>query len=375
MSDLELGQQHALTLPAFRHYLVRHRSGAAGRYRSRVIPVLRDRRFPRLSVLLALLTLVVLLVVITAELTGRSAADATTNRAVAQPLRSEVRLLPFTGAGLSTQKAVVLGLVEGITEFLPISSTGHLLVAEKLMDVGTQSDKAKRAADAYALIIQLGAILAVLVISWRRVVDVLQGVVGKSETGRRLLINLICAFVPAAAVGVLLDSTLEKYLLKPVPVAAAWLVGGVAILFFAKKFKEAQTSGRVLDAMTPKDAVMIGVAQSIALWPGVSRSLVTILGAILLGFALKDAVEFSFLLGLCTLGAAAGYALAKDGSLVFDTFGVRTPLIGMVVAFISAVVAVKWMVAYLNKRDLSLFGFYRIGVGVLALVLVATNQL
>jgi undecaprenyl-diphosphatase len=336
-----------------------------------VIPVLRDRRFPRLSVLLGVLTLVLTLVALVFTL------SISTVTAIASPTPpiAQAKLVPETDAGMSTAKAVVLGLVEGITEFLPISSTGHLLVAEKLMDVGTQNDDAKRAADAYALIIQLGAIAAVLVISWRRVVDVLQGVVGKSETGRRLLLNLICAFVPAAVVGVLLDSTLEKHLLKPVPVAAAWLVGGVAILFFAKKFKEAQTSGRVLDAMTPKDAVMIGVAQSIALWPGVSRSLVTILGAILLGFALKDAVEFSFLLGLCTLGAAAGYALAKDGSLVFDTFGTTTPLIGMVVAFVSAVVAVKWMVAYLNKRDLSLFGFYRIGVGVLALVLVATNQL
>jgi undecaprenyl-diphosphatase len=120
---------------------------------------------------------------------------------------------------------------------------------------------------------------------------------------------------------------------------------------------------------------MIGVAQSLALWPGVSRSLVTILGAILLGFRLRDAVEFSFLLGLCTLSAAAGYSLLKDGSLVFDTFGTTTPLIGMVVAFVSAAVAVKWLVAYLNKHDLSMFGIYRLVAGVVTLGLVAANKL
>ena len=276
---------------------------------------------------------------------------------------------------LSAAKAVVLGLVEGVTEFLPISSTGHLLVAERLLDVGTQSDDAKKAADAYAVIIQLGAIAAVLLISWRRVVDVLQGLVGRSETGRRLLINLLAAFVPAAAVGVLFDSVLEKHLLKPVPVAIAWIVGGVAILGLSRRLTASNTSGRLLDAMTTRHALIIGVAQALALWPGVSRSLVTIVAAILLGFRVSDAVEFSFLLGLCTLSAAAGYSLLKDGSLVFDTFGTGTPLIGMLVAFVSAAVAVKWMVAYLNKRDLSIFGIYRVVVGVATLVLVATNVL
>ncbi len=276
---------------------------------------------------------------------------------------------------LSAAKAVVLGLVEGITEFLPISSTGHLLVAERLLDVGTQSDDAKKAADAYAVIIQLGAIAAVLLISWRRVLDVLQGVVGRSETGRRLLFNLLAAFVPAATVGVLFDSVLEENLLKPVPVAIAWIVGGVAILGLSRRLAASNTSGRLLDAMTPRHALIIGVAQALALWPGVSRSLVTIVAAILLGFRVSDAVEFSFLLGLCTLSAAAGYSLLKDGSLVFDTFGTGTPLIGMLVAFVSAAVAVKWMVAYLNKRDLSIFGIYRVVVGVATLVLVATNAL
>jgi undecaprenyl-diphosphatase len=353
---------------------------SGGRYGAWVIVRRPRRRLPRLFAALLAGFL---------ALTGALAGFGFTGAALASPTATSPAAINATSARvgtvatgtpakdstLTTPKAIALGLIEGITEFLPISSTGHLLVAEKLMDIGTQDTASKDAADAYAVIIQLGAIVAVLLISWKRVLDVLQGLIGKSETGRRLLINLIAAFVPAAVVGVLLDKLLEKHLLKPVPVAIAWLVGGAAIIALAKKFKAAQHAGRLLDSMTPKDAVMIGVAQSVALWPGVSRSLVTILGAILLGFRLRDAVEFSFLLGLCTLSAAAGYSLLKDGSLVFDTFGTTTPLIGMVVAFVSAAVAVKWLVSYLNKHDLSMFGIYRLFAGVVTLGLVAANKL
>ena len=241
------------------------------------------------------------------------------------------------------------------------------------MDVGTKNDADKKATDAYTVIIQLGAILAVLLVSWKRVLEVLQGLIGKSAIGRRLLIALICAFVPAAAVGVLFNDAIDKRLLKPTPVALAWLAGGLAIVVFAKRYKKAMRGGRILDSITPKDAVIIGIAQSLSLWPGVSRSLVTILAAVLLGFSLSAAVEFSFLLGLCTLGAACAYSLLKDGSLVFDTYGKTAPLVGIVVAFGAAAVAVRWMINYLNRRDLSVFAVYRFAAGLVTLWLVATK--
>ena len=296
--------------------------------------------------------------------------------AVAQALTARVSGQPApvgVSSELTLPKAIVLGLVEGVTEFLPISSTGHLLVAERLMGIGTRSDAAKEAADAYAVIIQLGAIGAVLLISWRRVVDVFAGLLGRSATGKRLLLNLVTAFLPAAALGVALDSTFDSKLLKPTPVAIAWLVGGVCILLLGRRYRAAKAGGRGLDQLTWQHAGLIGVAQSLALWPGVSRSLVTIVGAILLGYRLVDAVEFSFLLGLCTLSAAAGYSILKDGSLVFDSYGTVTPLIGMVVAFVSAAVAVKWMIGYLNSHDLSVFGWYRIAAGVAAFALIAST--
>lgn len=272
---------------------------------------------------------------------------------------------------LNPLKAVVLGAVEGLTEFLPVSSTGHLHVAEQLMDVGT-TPGSKPAADAYTVIIQLGAIVAVLVVSWRRVLDVLNGLIGRSEVGKKLLLALIAAFVPAAVVGVLFDSLLEKHLLKTVPIAVAWLAGGAAILVLGARYRSAKSAGSALESITTKQSLIIGCAQALALWPGVSRSLVTILAAILVGLSLSAAVEFSFLLGLLTLSAAAGYKLLSDGGLVFDTYGSTNPLIGMVAAFVFAVIAVRWMITYLHKHDLSVFAWYRIAIGVLTLVLVAT---
>ena len=275
---------------------------------------------------------------------------------------------------LTTGKAVVLGLVEGLTEFLPVSSTGHLHVAEQLMDVG-KTPATKDAMDSYTVIIQVGAILAVLLISWRRVVEVFQGLIGRSTEGRKLLLALAAAFVPAAVIGVVLDKAIGDDLLKTLPIALAWIVGGVAILVFGPRYRSAQRGGRALESLTVREGAIIGVAQALALWPGVSRSLVTILAAIIIGLSLEAAVEFSFLLGLLTLGAATVYKLGRDGSLVFDTYGKASPLIGIAVAFVSAAVGVKWMLGYLHRHDLTVFAGYRIAIGVVAIGLMATTLL
>lgn len=285
----------------------------------------------------------------------------------------------LAAASVSTEhlpawKAVILGLVEGVTEFLPISSTGHLLVAERLLDLGTNATT-KDAIDAYTVIVQLGAIVAVLVVSWRRVLDVFQGLIGRSANGRRLLINLLVSFVPAVFFGLLGKKVIEKHLLRPVPVALAWIVGGVVILALASRYRAASDAGWSMDQLTTRNAAIIGGAQVLALWPGVSRSLVTILAAVLVGMKLRDAVEYSFLLGLLTLGAASVYSIAKDGSLVGDTYGWSSPILGMAVAFVSALIAVKWMVAFLNRRDLTVFAWYRLAAGAVCLALVAAGTI
>jgi undecaprenyl-diphosphatase len=276
---------------------------------------------------------------------------------------------------LTNVKAAVLGLVEGVTEFLPVSSTGHLLVAERILKVG-QNKNTKEATDAYTVIIQLGAILAVLVVSWRRIQSIIMGLFGKSADGRKLLIALICALVPTAIIGLVLDKTAEKYLLKVPVVAAAWILGAVAIFLLHTRYKNAQAGGKALELLTPKNAVIIGLVQTIAVaLPGTSRSLVTILAAVVLGFSLSAAVEFSFLLGLATLSAAALLKINTDGQLVLDTFGTTAPLIGLVVAAVSAGVAVKWMISYLNNHDLRLFGVYRIGAAVVTLGLLGAGAI
>ena len=275
---------------------------------------------------------------------------------------------------LTAAKALILGIVEGITEFLPISSTGHLLVTQKLLGVG-DTDATKDAADTYAITIQAGAILAVVVLYCARLKSMASGLVGRDESGRRVLGALAIAFVPAAVVGVALESAIKNHLFGVGPVIAAWIVGGVLILYAARYFRQRPSGTLSLEDITVRAAVVIGIAQVLALWPGTSRSLVTILAALALGFSMPAALEFSFLLGLATLTAATAFEALKHGSELIDTYGWVNPLIGFVAAFVSAVIAVRWLVGYLNKHGLELFGWYRLVVAAIALVLVATNVL
>ena len=269
-------------------------------------------------------------------------------------------------------KAAVLGVVEGVTEYLPISSTGHLLIAERILDVG-QGDADREAINSYTVIIQLGAILAVLVVSWRRVIQVLKGLVGRSEPGRRLLMALVVAFVPAAIIGKGGEKIISDRLLKPWPVVAAWIVGGVVLLVLWPRL--AARAGHALESLTLRQAGCIGLAQVLALWPGTSRSLVTIMAGLAVGLELVAAVEFSFLLGLVTLGAATAYEGLTNGSTVIDRFGTGTPLVGIVVAAVAAFVSVRWMLGWLRGRGLAVFGWYRIGVGLAVGVLLLTNAI
>jgi undecaprenyl-diphosphatase len=275
---------------------------------------------------------------------------------------------------LTLGQAILFGLVEGITEFLPISSTGHLLLLARVLEVG-QSGPAEDALKSYEIAIQAGAILAVVGLYRHRLLTMVEGVTGRSEDGRRVLVGVAIAFVPAAIVGVLLENAIKDQLFGAPPVIVAWIVGGLAILELTRRGVLSPQGGRPLEALTARDAVVIGAAQVIALWPGTSRSMVTIVAALLIGYSMAAAVEFSFLLGFVTLGAATGYQVLKDGQEMIDAFGWVTPIVGLVAAFLAAAASIKWMVGYLERHDLSVFGWYRIGIGVLAAVLIAAGAM
>ncbi|CAN5643221.1 undecaprenyl-diphosphate phosphatase [soil metagenome] len=285
-----------------------------------------------------------------------------------------------TETAMTAWKAAVLGLIEGVTEYLPISSTGHLLVASDLLGLGT-SDADIKAANTYAIAIQFGAILAVAGLFWKRSRDMLLGLVGRSEAGRHLLVILVIAFAPAAVLGFLFDDKIESVLFSPWPIVAAWFVGGLLILGLERAGKiphraeKAEPGYDPLMAITIRQAALIGLIQCIAMWPGTSRSLMAILGALLVGATMRAAVEFSFLLGFVTLTAASGYKLLSDGGDLVDQFGVINPLIGLVCAFIAAVVSIKWLISYLEEHSLSIFGWYRIVAAGLTAGLIISGAL
>jgi undecaprenyl-diphosphatase len=277
-----------------------------------------------------------------------------------------VAVLLDSSGPLTPVKAIVLGAVEGITEFLPVSSTGHLLVTQRLLGLG--EGEGKSAADTYAVSIQIGAILAVVALYRHRLVQLVNGLIGRDTDGRDLLIRLCIAFLPAAVIGVVLGDTIKEQLFGPWPVVVAWFVGGIFLLWWKP------TPGTIeLTALTTRHAAIIGVAQIMALWPGVSRSLTTIVAALAIGASMAAAVEFSFLLGLATLSAATFYDLSKTGSELVSDYGIATPLLGAAVAFITAIFAVRWLVSTLRTRPLSIFGWYRIGAAVTTAALIGAN--
>lgn len=268
---------------------------------------------------------------------------------------------------MSLWDALILGIVEGITEYLPVSSTGHLLVAERFLGLA-----GSQAANAYAIVIQLGAILAVLRIYHARVRQLFRGALGTDAGGRRLGLSIAAAFLPAAVLGLAFDDLIEEHLFKPWPVVAAWIVGGIVILWCSARIKARE--GRPLEALWWRPALLIGLCQCLALWPGVSRSLATILGGLAVGLCLPAAVEFSFLLGVVTLGAATAYSATKYGAVMVETYGIAALVVGLVASWVSAVLAVRWMVDWINQRGMDVFGYWRIVAGLAVAVLLLTGH-
>lgn len=275
---------------------------------------------------------------------------------------------------LTAAKAAVLGLVEGVTEYLPISSTGHLHVTQRVLDVGT-TPETENAADTYAIVIQAGAILAVVLVEWHRIKAMARGLVGRDESGRQLLIATAIAFVPAAVVGATFERVIKDRLFGAGPIVSAWIVGGVLILVAAGPLRRRAQHGTVLAVITRRQALLIGLAQVLALWPGTSRSMVTILAAMAVGLGAVASVEFSFILGFLTLTAATAFEALQNGGELVDTFGIVDPLIGFVVAFVAAVVAVRWLLRYLERHSLAIFGWYRLGIAVITIALLASRAI
>ena len=251
--------------------------------------------------------------------------------------------------------AAILGLVEGITEYLPVSSTGHLILTSALLGLDGSG------IDAFNIVIQGGAILAVLGLYRARVLGMAQGLIGPNPEGRRLLVRLLIAFAPAAVLGPILDDTIEATLFRPVPVLAALAIGGVIMLKLGKG--RANSSDTDPADLPLRAALLIGLAQCIAMWPGTSRSMVTLAAGVALGLRPARAAEFSFLLGLPTLGGACVYKLVKDGDTVL-ALGTPSLVVGILVATVSAAFAVRWLVGFLTNRGLAPFGWYRLALTV-----------
>jgi undecaprenyl-diphosphatase len=298
-------------------------------------------------------------------------------------------------AELSARDAIILGLVEGITEFLPVSSTGHLIIANHAL--GLESDTplvdaegralwhkppsaenpegipltVKLAADTYAVVIQAGAIAAVVLIFWGRLTGILAGLMGRNSSGLRLLRNIIIACVPAVVLGLAVGDLIDEYLFSIEAVVVA-LVSGAVLMVAAERWRKQQPGAGTsrLDPadLTVKQSLGIGLMQCLALWPGTSRSMVTMVGGYFAGLAPARAAEFSFLVGLPILTGAAALKTYKAGPAMLQVFGMSSVLLGSCVAALSAAAAVKFLVSYLSRHGLGVFAIYRVA---LAAVLAA----
>ena len=262
-------------------------------------------------------------------------------------------------------KAIIMGLVEGFTEFLPISSTGHLILAGSLLNFTGEKVKV------FEVAIQAGAMLAVIWEYRQRIARVVTGL-GSDPKQRRFLGNVVIAFIPAAVLGFLFNEAITRELFAPVPVATAFIVGGLVILWVERRHTGGANTDRPsrvesVDDMNSLDALKVGVAQAFALIPGTSRSGATIIGGMLFGLSRKAATEFSFFLAIPTLLSATVYSVFKQRHLLSLA---DLPLFGLggLAAFASAFLCVRWLLRYISTHDFTIFAWYRIVFGVLVLV-------
>ena len=258
-------------------------------------------------------------------------------------------------------KAALMGIVEGLTEFLPISSTGHLILAGSLL--GFDDDKAK----VFDIAIQTGAIFAVILVYWQKIRDTVIALPSQAQA-RQFALNVVIAFVPAVLLGLLFGKAIKAHLFTPVVVASTFIIGGFIILWAERRQQRNPAVARIheVEDMTAWDALKVGLAQCLAMIPGTSRSGATIIGGMLLGLSRKAATDFSFYLAIPTLIGAGAYSLYKERALLsladLPMFGV-----GLLFSFLSAWLCVRWLLRFISTHSFVGFAYYRIVFGVVVL--------
>jgi undecaprenyl-diphosphatase len=275
-------------------------------------------------------------------------------------------------------KAALLGIVEGLTEYLPVSSTGHLILVPHLAEAAARYmpmleifAKSSEAEDSFDVVIQFGAILAVVVHYRKLLLERVIGLAKREKASISLLTALVLGFVPTAIVGLLLRKTIKKLLFGPMPVAFALIVGGILMIVVERVRKARKTQGLVgLEHVTPKRALLIGLGQCVSMWPGSSRSMCTILAGQATGLSTSTSAEFSFLLGLPTLGAACVYEAMKARHVLASGIGLPSIVIGLVVSFFVAWAVIAVFIKYLQTNGLEPFGYYRILLGIVVFMVM-----
>ena len=258
-------------------------------------------------------------------------------------------------------KAAIMGVVEGLTEFLPISSTGHLILAGALL--GFDDDKAK----VFDIAIQTGAIFAVILVYWQKIRDTIVAL-PTDKQAQQFALNVFIAFVPAVILGLLFGKAIKANLFTPVVVASTFIIGGFIILWAERRQAKNPAVARIhaVEEMTPLDALKVGLAQCLAMIPGTSRSGATIIGGMLLGLSRKAATDFSFYLAIPTLMGAGVYSLYKERALL-SVADIPLFSVGLVVSFISAWLCIRWLLRYIASHSFVGFAYYRIAFGLVVL--------
>ena len=297
-------------------------------------------------------------------------------------------------AELKVWDAVILGFVEGLTEFLPISSTGHLIAVTDLLDLDSNQplldargqplwhressgDRQGKmltpnlATQAYIVVIQFGAIAAVTPFCWAQFMAMLRGLLGRDRNGLRLLVNVVMAFLPAAFFGLLAHDWIDEHLYSVDAVIIA-LIGGSLLMFYAERRRrryEAEGIDVAISDLSPATSAKIGLMQCLAMWPGTSRPMMTIVGGYFAGLRPIPAAAFSFLVGFVTLSAASAYKTYKSGALIIQIFGWQNVLLGTAVAAITSAISVRFFISLLLRHGLSAFAWYRIALAIILIFL------